>query len=201
MAKSQRTLCVSFSRTVSGLCMYQLFVWSNINSLHYSQWITFPTHSGLRGWQSLLFGIVSLFFLSLGVVVRTRRSVRMAKSQRTVCVSFSRTVSGLCMYQLFVWSNINSLQYYQWITFPTHSGLRGRQCILFGVFSFFFLSLCVVVRTRRSVRMAKSQRTLCGSFSGTVSGLCMYELFVWSNVNFLHYCQWITFPTQSCLVV
>ena len=32
--------CVSFSRTDSGLCIYYLFVWSNFNSLHNSQWIT-----------------------------------------------------------------------------------------------------------------------------------------------------------------
>ena len=28
----------------------------------------------------------------------------------------------------------------------------------------------------------------------------MYHLFVWSNLNFLHISQWITLPTQSCLV-
>ena len=32
------------------------------------------------------------------------------------------------------------------------------------------------------------------------SGLYIYYLFVWSNLNFLHISQWITLPIQSCLV-
>ena len=38
-------------------------------------------------------------------------------------------------------------------------------------------------------------------FSRTGAGLCIYHLFVWSNLNFLHTSQWITLPTQSCLVL
>ena len=37
---------MSFSRTGAGLCIYHLFVWSNFNFLHISQWITLPTQSG-----------------------------------------------------------------------------------------------------------------------------------------------------------
>ena len=33
------------------------------------------------------------------------------------------------------------------------------------------------------------------------SGLSIYNLFLWSNLNFLHNSKWITFPTQSCLVL
>ena len=40
MSKSHRSLCASFSRTDFGLCIYQLLVWSNLNFLHISQWIT-----------------------------------------------------------------------------------------------------------------------------------------------------------------
>ena len=47
MLKSHRNLCVSFSRTGAGLCTYHLLVWSNLNLLHISQWITFPTQSCL----------------------------------------------------------------------------------------------------------------------------------------------------------
>ena len=43
MSKSHRSLCVSFSRTDTGLCYYHLFVWSNLNFLHISQWITLST--------------------------------------------------------------------------------------------------------------------------------------------------------------
>ena len=41
MLKSHRSLCES--RTGAGLCIYHLFVWSNWNFLHISQWITLPT--------------------------------------------------------------------------------------------------------------------------------------------------------------
>ena len=54
---------------------------------------------------------------------------------------------------------------------------------------------------RWSVWMLKSHRSLCVSFSRTGAGLCIYHLFVWSNWNFLHISQWITFPTQSCLAL
>ena len=41
--KSHRNLCESFSRTGAWLYIYHLFVWSNWNFLHISQWITLPT--------------------------------------------------------------------------------------------------------------------------------------------------------------
>ena len=47
MSKSHRSLCVSFSRTGAGLCIYHLLVWSNLNFLHISQWIALPTQSCL----------------------------------------------------------------------------------------------------------------------------------------------------------
>ena len=43
--KSHRGLCESFSRTGAGLCIYHLFVWSEWNFLHISQWTTWPTQS------------------------------------------------------------------------------------------------------------------------------------------------------------
>ena len=48
MSKSHRSLSVAFSRTDSGLCIYHLFVWSNLNFLRSSKWITqscFVLHS------------------------------------------------------------------------------------------------------------------------------------------------------------
>ena len=47
MLKSHRSLCVSFSRTGAGLCIYHLLVWSNLDFLHISQWITLPIQSCL----------------------------------------------------------------------------------------------------------------------------------------------------------
>ena len=43
ISKSHRSLCVSFSRTGAGLCIYHLLAWSDLNFLHISQWITLPT--------------------------------------------------------------------------------------------------------------------------------------------------------------
>ena len=42
---------------------------------------------------------------------------------------------------------------------------------------------------------------MCVSFFSADSALYIYHLFIWSNFNFLHSSQWITFPTQSCLVL
>ena len=71
---------------------------------------------------------------------------------------------------------------------------------------FFFLSLIITMSARLAeirwfVCISKSQRTLCVSFFWTDSGLCIYHLFIWSNLNFLHNSQWIKFPTQSCCVL
>ena len=47
VCQSPTGVCVSFSRTGIGLYIYHLFVWSNLNLLHISQWITLPTQSSL----------------------------------------------------------------------------------------------------------------------------------------------------------
>ena len=59
----------------------------------------------------------------------------------------------------------------------------------------------LLAESRWSICMSKSHRSLRVSFSRTAAGLCIYYLFVWSNLNFLHISQWITLPTQSCLVL
>ena len=38
-------------------------------------------------------------------------------------------------------------------------------------------------------------------FLGHMLGLCIYHLFAWSNLNFLHISQWISLPSKSCLVL
>ena len=43
MIKSHTRLCVSFSWTAAGLCIYHLFVRSHLPFLHVSQWIIMPT--------------------------------------------------------------------------------------------------------------------------------------------------------------
>ena len=72
---------------------------------------------------------ISLFFFFLLIIIRPellaeiRWSVCMSKSHRSLCMSFSGTDAGLCIYHLLVWSNLNFLHISQWITLPTQSCL------------------------------------------------------------------------------
>ena len=83
------------------------------------------------------------------------------------------------------------------VLFCGQPGQQGRQ---FCYFSFFFF-LLIIIRSGLlagitwSVCMSKSHRSLSVSFSRTGPGLCIYHLFIWSNLNFLHISQWITLPT------
>ena len=77
---------------------------------------------GQPGQQSRQFCRFSFFFcwLLLGLVEDyIRWSVCMSKSPRSLCVSFSRTGAGFCIYHLLALSNLNFLHVYQWITLPT----------------------------------------------------------------------------------
>ena len=50
-----------------------------------------------------------LIIIRFGLLAENRWSVCMSKSHRNLCVLFSRTGAGLCLYHLFVWSNLNFL--------------------------------------------------------------------------------------------
>ena len=70
--------------------------------------------------------------------------------------------------------------------------------------SLFFIIITragLLAEIRWSVCMSKSNRSLCVSFSRASAGLCIYHLFVWSNLNILPISAWITLLTQSCLVL
>ena len=87
-----------------------------------------------------------------------------------------------------------------------NSGGSFFSCFLFYFILFYFLFLFngtmsgLLASMWWSVCTSKSQITLCVSFSRRNSGLCIYHLVLWSFFNFLHNSQWITFPTQPCLV-
>ena len=69
---------------------------------------------------------------------------------------------------------------------------------------FFLLNIIssgLLARIRWSVCMLKSHRSLCLSSSRTGAGLCIYHLFVWSNLNFMLISQWIILPTLLCLAL
>ena len=68
----------------------------------------------------------SLFLLIIiksGLLARIRWSVCMLKSHRSLCVAFSRTGAGMCIYHLLVWSNLSFFHISQWITLLTQSCL------------------------------------------------------------------------------
>ena len=85
-----------------------------------------------------------LFFLLIiirsGLLFEISWSVCTSKSHRSLCVSFSRTGCGLCIYHLFVWSNLNSLQISQWIPLPTQSCL-----ILYSLCANLLHSLIIII--------------------------------------------------------
>ena len=71
-------------------------------------------------------------------------------------------------------------------------GQPGQQSRQFCKFSFLLIIIKsgLLAEIRWSVCMSKSHRSLCVSFSRTgAAGLCIYHLFVWSNLNFLHISQ------------
>ena len=81
------------------------------------------SHFGLLEQQNLLDDNFSLLFFFLinkfGLLVGIGRSVCISKSQKILCISFSWIYSDLCIYHLLVWSNLNLLHNFQWITSPT----------------------------------------------------------------------------------
>ena len=104
----------------------------------------------------------------------------------------------------------NSLARLKYLCFFSHSfnfiqlSARTAKSTILQVLFFFLLIITkpgLLAEIRWSVCMSKSYRSLCVSFSRTDAGLCIYHLFIWTNLNFLHISQWITWPTQLCLVL
>ena len=108
-------------------CMFHSF----FDSITRSRYLFFFSHScSFSLWlawtaKSTIFQF--LFFLLIiirsGLLSEIRWSVCMSKSHRSLCVLFSRTGDGLCIYHLLVWSNLNFLHISPWITLPTQSCL------------------------------------------------------------------------------
>ena len=106
-------------------------------------------------------------------------------------------------------SFFNSLARSRYLYFFSHSfsfilwsaGTAKSTILQVLFFLFIIIRSGLLVGIRWSVCMSKSHRSLCVSFSRTGTGFCIYHLFVWSNLNFLLISQWITLPTQSCLVL
>ena len=72
-------------------------------------------------WDSKIDNFASFFFFLLtiiksGLLAGIRWSVCILKSHRSLCVAFSRSGAGFCICHLLVWSNLNFLHIFPWIT-------------------------------------------------------------------------------------
>ena len=77
---------------------------------------------------------------------------------------------------------------------------QSLQCSIYQKDPFVSQKEIICILSERSICISKSQRILWVSFSRTGSGMCMYDMFGKSNLNFLHNTQRITLPIQLCLV-
>ena len=77
--------------------------------------------SQVHNFESSL--LLLLIIIRSSFLAEIKWSVCMSKSHRSLCVSFSWTDEGLCIYHLFVWLNLYFLQISQCITLPTQSCL------------------------------------------------------------------------------
>ena len=122
---------------------------------------------------------------------------------------------SICIIVTFMFhSFFNSLARSRYLSFFSHSfsfilwsAVTAKLTIVQVLSLFFFFFFLIIIRSgllveiRWSVCKSKSQRSLYVSLSRTAARLCIYHLFVWSNLNFLRISLWITLPTHSCLVL
>ena len=100
---------VSKAPTTIGIIVTFMFH-SFFNSLARSRYLSFISHSfSLILWsagraKSIILQILFLLLIILrsGLLAEIRWPMCMSKSHRSLCVSFSRTDAGLCIYHLFV---------------------------------------------------------------------------------------------------
>ena len=130
----------------------------------------------------------------------------MVSTRHFIFKSSSPCTNTLVMFHGFFDSQARS----RYLFLSSHSfnfSRRSARTAEFTILPVLLFLLIILIRSGclaeiwRYVCISKSQRSLCVSFSRTDSGLCTYHLFIWSNFNFLHNSQWITLPTQSCLVL
>ena len=94
-------------------CMFHSFY----NSLLSSRYLSFFSHSfSFILWSAgtakpIILQVIFLLLISIksGLLTDIRWSVCMLKSHRSLCATFSRTGDRLCIYHLFVSSNLNFL--------------------------------------------------------------------------------------------
>ena len=192
MSRSHRSLCVLFSRTDAGLCTHHLFVWSKLNFLHISQWITLPTQSCL-----VLYSFCTNFLHSLIVWL-----VVSSLSPHSVHLLFCYVLSILAL----IWwvlaalfcaairkdsvsllrfpflshasSNQRWLMIFHWSLSGSKSPLvsRARFCILTDLNNVvIWINIHRLVKIRLSDYISKSLRILCISYYAMDPRLCIYS--------------------------
>ena len=123
-----------------------------------------------------------------------RWSICVSKSQRSMCVPFSWTDSGLCIYHSFIWLHLNILHNSQWITFRTQS------CLIF-----FALICCVCLLYDWSFRLSHHVIYTCYFISSCLFLLehssslwrCFVLMFLW---HFRHLPFWLSFQINFRII-
>ena len=100
-------------------CLFNSLAKSKYNPCFYILSISLCGPPGQQSPQFCEFSILSLIIIRSGCLTEIWWSVCISKSQRSLCVSFSGTDSGLYIYHLFVSSNVNFLHDSRWINLPT----------------------------------------------------------------------------------
>ena len=113
--------------------------------------------------------------------------------------------SFLCFLVFFQFSHKVQVPIFLFVFFEFYSLVSQEDKVYYSTGSPFFLLTITrfgrLAEIRWSICISKSQWSLCISFCMTYSGLCIYHLFVRSNLNFLHNSQLIILYNQSCLVL
>ena len=115
-------------------CMFLFF----FNSLARLRYLSFFSHSfSFVLWsagtaKSTILKFLPLIIIRPGLLAEIQWSVCMSKSHSTLCVLFSRTGAGLCIYHLLVWSNFTHIKcYYSCnVSVAISSGLHQLSVIL-----------------------------------------------------------------------
>ena len=169
--------------------------YSFFNSLARSRYLSFFSHSfsfilwsaGTAKSTILQIFFVLLIIIRSGLLAEIRWSVCMSKSHKSLCVSFSRTGAGLCIYHLLTLSNLNFLHISQWITLPTESCLAlysfcANLLHLLIVWLVVNVNVIIVVTCLKLSLRISRYTNLC--FNQGSHYICNYfhERFVYSNI-------------------
>ena len=92
-------------------------------SANFTLWLARTAKSTIRQVVFYSFFFIFMMIIRSGRLDEIRWSVCISKFQRSLCLLFSRTDAGMCIYHLFVRWNSNFLHSSQWITFSTQSCL------------------------------------------------------------------------------